>query len=101
MHLPLLGHTDNPHLVYTLIQYEPKIQTMAGFSLQRGLDEIHKLRYQRMEALSTRPTGENNNQPKGPTSTENRARRPVVSRQHSTQGSGYAESSSSSSSQQQ
>ncbi|KAI8347275.1 high-temperature-induced dauer-formation protein-domain-containing protein [Mortierella sp. GBAus27b] len=93
--------SDNPHLVYSLIQYEPKIQTMASFTLQRGLDDIHKLRYQRMEALSTRPnpaTGESNNQPKGPTSTENRARRPGVSRQHSTQGSGYAESSSSSSS---
>ncbi|ORZ05293.1 high-temperature-induced dauer-formation protein-domain-containing protein, partial [Lobosporangium transversale] len=32
----------NPHLIYTLVQYEPKIQTMAGFTLQRGLRDINK-----------------------------------------------------------
>ncbi|KAI9241942.1 MAG: high-temperature-induced dauer-formation protein-domain-containing protein [Podila humilis] len=37
--------SDNPHLIYALVQYEPKIQTMATFTLQRGLADIHSLRY--------------------------------------------------------
>lgn len=32
-------------MIYALVQYEPKIQTMATFTLQRGLDDIHSLRY--------------------------------------------------------
>ncbi|KAF9084997.1 hypothetical protein BGX23_010059 [Mortierella sp. AD031] len=42
----------NPHLVYALIQYETKIQTMARFTLQRGLDDIHKLRYRKDDSSS-------------------------------------------------
>ncbi|OAQ25572.1 hypothetical protein K457DRAFT_42301, partial [Linnemannia elongata AG-77] len=42
----------NAHLVYALIQYEPKIQTMARFTLQRGLDDIHKLRYRKDDSSS-------------------------------------------------
>ncbi|KAG0309652.1 hypothetical protein BGZ97_013010 [Linnemannia gamsii] len=44
--------THNPHLVYALIQYESKIQTMARFTLQRGLDDIHKLRYRKDSSSS-------------------------------------------------
>jgi hypothetical protein len=94
---------DNPHLIYTLVQYEPKIQTMATFTLQRGLDDIHKLRYQRMEALSTRSgaaTSENSGQFKPSGAMDNRSRRPVVTRQQSIHDDGNGESSSSSSTQQ-
>ncbi|CAO3567977.1 unnamed protein product [Mortierella alpina] len=47
---------DNPHLIYALIQYEPKVQTMARFTLQRGLADIHKLRYHKQETSSTGPS---------------------------------------------
>ncbi|KAF9432090.1 hypothetical protein BGZ76_011274 [Entomortierella beljakovae] len=74
---------DNPHLIYTLIQYEPKIQTMARFTLQRGLDDIHKHRYQKIEApCAGRPPGDGSPSK----STEGRHRRPNISRQQSNQG---------------
>ncbi|KAF9962928.1 hypothetical protein BGZ65_007164 [Modicella reniformis] len=94
--------SDNPHLIYTLVQYEPKIQTMAGFTLQRGLDDIHKLRFQRMEALSARSgpaTSESNTQLKASAAMDNRSRRLAATRQLSNLGGdGHGESSSSSSS---
>ncbi|KAF9365288.1 hypothetical protein BGX34_010594 [Mortierella sp. NVP85] len=96
--------SDNPHLIYTLVQYEPKIQTMATFTLQRGLDDIHKLRYQRMEALSTRSgaaASENSSQFKLSGAMDNRSRRPAVTRQQSIHDDGNGESSSSSPSTQQ
>jgi len=76
---------------------------MATFTLQRGLDDIHKLRYQRMEALSTRSgaaTSENSGQFKPSGAMDNRSRRPVVTRQQSIHDDGNGESSSSSSTQQ-
>ncbi|KAK3814589.1 MAG: high-temperature-induced dauer-formation protein-domain-containing protein [Linnemannia elongata] len=75
---------DNAHLVYALIQYEPKIQTMARFTLQRGLDDIHKLRYQKDDSSSaTRST----------TSTEGHMTKSVESRQRQRRGSQSHQSS--------
>ncbi|KAI1318897.1 hypothetical protein EDD11_005531 [Mortierella claussenii] len=75
----------NPHMVYTLVQYEPKIQTIAGFTLQRGLDDIHKLRYQKIDSSRTaRSVGEMGSQPRTP---EGRHRRPTTSRHQSYQSS--------------
>ncbi|KAF9120770.1 hypothetical protein BGW39_011109 [Mortierella sp. 14UC] len=74
----------NPHLVYALIQYEPKIQTMARFSLQRGLDDIHKLRYRKDDSSSAT---------RSPTSTEGYATKSSERRQRPSKGSQSHQSS--------
>ncbi|KAG9068266.1 hypothetical protein KI688_011861 [Linnemannia hyalina] len=68
----------NAHLVYALIQYEPKIQTMARFTLQRGLDDIHKLRYRKDDSSSatrsaTSTEGHVSKSTEGPSSTTSSA----------------------------
>ncbi|KAK3820800.1 MAG: high-temperature-induced dauer-formation protein-domain-containing protein [Linnemannia gamsii] len=68
----------NPHLVYALIQYEPKIQTMARFTLQRGLDDIHKLRYRKDDSSSAAHSS---------TSTENYMTKSTEGRQRQSRGS--------------
>lgn len=74
----------NAHLVYALIQYEPKIQTMARFTLQRGLDDIHKLRYRKDDSSSaTRST----------TSTEGHVSKSAEGRQRQRRGSQSHQSS--------
>ncbi|KAF9341526.1 hypothetical protein BGZ91_007183 [Linnemannia elongata] len=74
----------NAHLVYALIQYEPKIQTMARFTLQRGLDDIHKLRYRKDDSSSaTRST----------TSTEGLVSKSAEGRQRQRRGSQSHQSS--------
>ncbi|KAF8959997.1 hypothetical protein BGZ46_001649, partial [Entomortierella lignicola] len=45
--------SSNPHLIYTLVLYESKIQAMNCFTLQYGLDNIHKPQYQKLETLSS------------------------------------------------
>ncbi|KAG0272500.1 hypothetical protein BGZ95_011746 [Linnemannia exigua] len=68
----------NPHLVYALIQYEPKIQTMARFTLQRGLDDIHKLRYRKDDSSSAARSS---------TSTEGYTTKPTEGRKRQSRGS--------------
>ncbi|KAG0248420.1 hypothetical protein BG011_000101, partial [Mortierella polycephala] len=84
---------DNPHLIYTLVQYEPKIQTMAKFTLQRGLDDIHKLRYHGEEVSSSAARSSTAIESGKPKSVDGRYRRPMVSRHQSYQGA-LGESSS-------
>ncbi|KAF9902819.1 hypothetical protein EC991_004516 [Linnemannia zychae] len=79
----LVGH-NNPHLVYALIQYEPKIQTMARFTLQRGLDDIHKLRYRKDDTSSAT---------RSPASTEGYTTKPAEGRQRQSRGSQSQQSS--------
>ncbi|KAG0280223.1 hypothetical protein BGZ96_001622 [Linnemannia gamsii] len=78
--------THNPHLVYALVQYEPKIQTMARFTLQRGLDDIHKLRY-RSEDSSSAAHSTTSAEGHMPKSTEGRRRQSRGSGSQSHQGS--------------
>ncbi|KAG0361486.1 hypothetical protein BG005_008218 [Podila minutissima] len=66
--------SDNPHLIYAVVQYEPKIQTMATFTLQRGLSDIHSLRYH-----------QEGNHPVPSKQTDPRPRRTSQQRQQATQ----------------
>ncbi|KAF9180120.1 hypothetical protein BGZ51_006434 [Haplosporangium sp. Z 767] len=77
---------ENPHLIYTLVQYEPKIQTMAKFTLQHGLDDIHKLRYYKEEVSNSLARSSTTNESEQPKSADGRYRRPMVSRHQSYQG---------------
>ncbi|KAF9147351.1 hypothetical protein BG015_011030 [Linnemannia schmuckeri] len=73
----------NAHLVYALIQYEPKIQTMARFTLQRGLDDIHKLRYRKDDSSAAHLT----------TSAEGHVSKSAEGRQRQSRGSQSHQSS--------
>ncbi|KAG0359998.1 hypothetical protein BGZ54_009742 [Gamsiella multidivaricata] len=74
---------ENAHLIYALVQYEPKIQTMAQFTLKRGLGDIHKLRYQRAESFNSLRSASESSVPKA---ADGRPRRPTTSRQQSYHG---------------
>ncbi|KAG9319410.1 hypothetical protein KVV02_006117 [Mortierella alpina] len=80
---------DNPHLIYTLIQYEPKFQTMARFTLQRGLADIHKLRYHKQEIPHTSLLSSESGQARTP---DNHLQRSISQRPNSQQ-SGIGEPS--------
>ncbi|KAG0011083.1 hypothetical protein BGZ80_000963, partial [Entomortierella chlamydospora] len=80
---------SNAHLIYTLVQYEPKIQIMAQFTLQRGLDDIHRLRYQKVESTDAARSPSDSSQSRP---TDGRQHKPVSSRQQSCQGT-HGESS--------
>ncbi|KAG0034746.1 hypothetical protein BGZ81_003444 [Podila clonocystis] len=68
--------SDNPHLIYAVVQYEPKIQTMATFTLKRGISDIHSLRYHQE---GNHPTSAPSKQ------TDPRPRRASQQRQQTTQ----------------
>ncbi|KAF9969717.1 hypothetical protein BGZ73_007780 [Actinomortierella ambigua] len=36
--------SENPNLIYAMVQYETKLQSMAKFTLANGLEDIHRLR---------------------------------------------------------
>ncbi|KAG0232792.1 hypothetical protein BGW41_001726 [Actinomortierella wolfii] len=36
--------SDNPNLIYAMVQYESKLRIMAKFTLASGLEDIHRLR---------------------------------------------------------
>ncbi|KAF8947510.1 hypothetical protein BGZ47_008890 [Haplosporangium gracile] len=74
----------NAHLVYALIQYESKIQTMARFTLKRGLDDIHRLRYRKDDSSSAA---------RSTTSAEGHVSKSAEGRQRQSRGSQSRQSS--------